>query len=201
MPLRSSLLALAVLWAMPGAAHAHRAIKGIGTFYNGILHPMVVPAHLLLILALGLFMAQQGPETSLRSLAVAVGSALSGLAITFFSPTQILQSYLLVLAALLGVLVAISKVWPLWLGTLLALVAGILVGLDSAQTDLQGREKLTSMLGTGVGISLLMLYFTALVHILSKSEWQKIGIRVVGSWVAASSFMVLALSVASATAV
>lgn len=197
---RGSLLALVALWAMPSVAQAHSAIKGIGTFYNGILHPLFVPAHVLVILALGLFMAQQGTKTSQRTLAVAVVSALSGLVITFFVPTEILQPYILALAALLGVLAAISKGWPLWLGVLLAVIVGGIVGLDSAQTEQLGREKLTSMLGTGVGISLLMLYFTALAHMLSKKEWQKIGIRVLGSWIAASSLMVLALSFAPATA-
>ena len=53
----ATLLGLAFF---PQLAHAHSPIEGIGDFYNGMLHPLLVPSHVLLLLALGLLRGQQG---------------------------------------------------------------------------------------------------------------------------------------------
>lgn len=198
MPLRLLATAATLLLA-PGTAQAHSAIQGIGTFYNGILHPLVVPAHLLLLLALGLLLAQQGSRDSQKGLLAAVVAVWGGLMLSHLAKADYLPPVILSVAALVAVLVAISRPLPLPVTLLFALGSALLLGLDSGQDELQGREQLTMMLGTGVGVTLLLLYSTALGHFFSKRAWQRIGVRVVGSWIAASSLMVLALSLAPST--
>ena len=47
---------------VPNLAFAHSPIEGIDSFYNGLLHPVFVPAHILLILGLGLLFGQKGTQ-------------------------------------------------------------------------------------------------------------------------------------------
>lgn len=72
--------------------------------------------------------------------------------------------------------------------------------MDSGQETLSDKEKLVSLFGSGVGIYLLLLYPIALADYFNKKAWQKIGIRIIGSWVAASSLLVLTLSLSSVSA-
>jgi hypothetical protein len=59
---------------------------------------------------------------------------------------------------------------------------------------LTGKAKFFSLLGSGLGICFLFLYPLAFADYFGDRNWQKIGVRIVGSWVAASAILVLALS-------
>jgi urease accessory protein len=65
------------LAAAPGWALAHSPIPGIASFYSGVLHPFVVPAQLMALLALGLLFGQRG----LARLGPAVPALIAALAI------------------------------------------------------------------------------------------------------------------------
>ncbi len=49
---------LALLVSEPGRAHT--PVEGIEDFYNGLLHPVLVPVHLLRLTAVRLLIGQQG---------------------------------------------------------------------------------------------------------------------------------------------
>lgn len=180
--------------AVPGVSLAHSPIQGIGNFYNGLLHPVLVPAHLLLLVAIGLFLGQQGSRAIQLALGIFAFATVTGLAAAWFSITGETETLILVLSAVIGLVIAMApKVALLWCG-FGALLAGFLLGIDSAQEALSGKDKLLTLFGSGVAIYFLVLYPIALADYSNKKAWQKIGIRVVGSWVAASSLLVLALS-------
>ncbi len=191
------------LWASlaaPGVAFAHSPIKGIDTFYNGLLHPLFVPAHLLLLIALGLFIGQRDPEQNQLAFTALLGATIVGLTMAWFGVDNQLEPALLGVAALVGLLTATNlAAGPYWC-TFIAALVGLLLGTESTQELLTGRERLVSLFGSGVGIYLLFLYPMALADYANKKHWQKIGIRVIGSWVAASSMLVLALSLSSVAA-
>ena len=69
-----------------------------------------------------------------------------------------------------------------------------MVGIDSAQDDLSGRGRLAALLGTCVSAYLLLLYAMVFADFFTRREWQRIGLRIAGSWVAASAMLVLSLS-------
>lgn len=185
-----------LLLVVPEASLAHSPIQGIGNFYNGVLHPVLVPAHLLLLMAVGLFLGQQGPKAIQSALGVYAVSTVAGLTAAWFSISIETETAILVLSAVIGLVIAIAPKLPLlWCG-FIALVAGFLLGIDSAQEALSGEDKFVSLFGSGVAIYFLVLYPMALADYLNKKAWQKIGIRIVGSWVASSSLLVLALSFA-----
>ena len=175
-------------------ALAHSPIKGIGNFYNGLLHPILVPAHLLLLMAIGLFFGQQGPKKIELILGIFAFATIAGLTAAWFSNGAELETIVLILSAAIGLLIAISPQVPLLWPSVIALLAGFFLGIDSAQDELSGKEKFLTLFGSGVAIYLLPLYPMVLADHFAKKAWQKIGIRIVGSWVAASLLLVLALS-------
>ena len=53
-------LTAALLLLAPGVALAHGPMPGVGSFYGGLLHPVMVPSHLITLVALGLLIGQRG---------------------------------------------------------------------------------------------------------------------------------------------
>lgn len=182
------------LLAFPQLALAHSPIEGINEFYNGLLHPVFVPAHVLLLMALGLFVGQQGTKDNQVAVAVFLVAVTLGLMAAWFSLGDQLEMLILGAAAATGILIAARLAVGRYGCALVTALAGLLLGMDSAQDMLSGKERFISLVGSAVGIYLLFLYPMALADIFSKKSWQKIGVRVVGSWIAASSLLVLALS-------
>jgi len=186
-------LALSLLLVLPEAACAHTPIKGINNFYNGALHPVLVPSHLLLLLALGVYFGQQGPKENQKAIIVFLLATALGLVTAGFSPGGNVEVILLVGAAIIALLVAASLRLPVYLCAIIGAVAGFVIGIDSAQETLLGKEKMVSLFGTGVGIYMLMVYATGFTYYYSNKPWQKVVVRIIGSWIAASSLLVLSL--------
>ncbi|MGD8557933.1 MAG: HupE/UreJ family protein [Chromatiales bacterium] len=193
------LLAL-VLACMPGIALAHAPIEGMDSFYNGVLHPVLVPAHLLAIMTAGMLIGQQGVKRMQAPLIAFLFVLIAALTTTGFLdlslPESVGERLLLSMAVLCGVLVAVEMELSLMPLMTLGIVLAFLVGMDSSQPELQGRAKLAILTGTGVGGFLLILYAAAAAEFANR-HWQKIGIRILGSWATASAFIVLAFSFAS----
>ncbi len=176
---------------------AHSPIEGLGNFYNGLLHPVLVPAHLLLLVAAGLFLGQQGPKSIPFVLGTFAFAITSGLTVAWFSVATETETYILALSAALGLVIAVGPKVAMHWYIPVTMLAGFLLGMDSAQEELSGREKFVALFGSGIVIYLLILYPMSLAEYLHKKAWQRIGVRVVGSWIAASSLLVLALSFSS----
>ncbi len=190
-----------LLVCMPGVVLAHAPIEGMDSFYNGVLHPVLVPAHLLAIVSAGLLIGQQGVKRMQVPLITFLLVLIAALIVTgqfdLALPESAGEMYLLSMAVLCGVLVALELELSLVPLMTIAVVVALLVGFDSSHPELQGRAKLAILTGTGVGGFLLMLYAAAAAEFASRA-WQKIGIRILGSWATASAFIVLAFTFASA---
>lgn len=182
----------------PGIVSAHSPIEGIDSFYGGLIHPVFVPAHLLFLISLGLFLGQQGTKQISSVIAAFFASSILGLVAAWFSIWSNGEIILVTGSAILGVMVAMNLAVGPHLCTILATAAGLLIGLDSTQETLSGKEKLVALLGCGVGINMLLVYAMGFAAHMKQKSWQKIGVRVAGSWVAASSLLVLALSLSRA---
>ena len=121
----------AALLLVPGHALAHSTIPGIGGFYNGLLHPLVVPAHLLVLLGLALWLGQQPLPTIETPLLTFSALLLAGLAL---SPFELLDGWqtpaLLACALGVGLLVAAAHPLPRSVTTAVAGLIGLLVGLE-----------------------------------------------------------------------
>jgi urease accessory protein len=176
-------------------ALAHAPIKGIGTFYNGVLHPVLVPAHLLLVVALGLLLGQHAPQLSRWGWFAFVAAFWIGLTAGQMFGAAVPQAVLLALALIAGALVALEYSSGASLVAVLAAAAGVGIGMDSSPDGVQQRETWLALSGAAVGGVLLLSYVGGLAAYLVR-PWQRIGIRVAGSWTAASAGIVLALMLA-----
>lgn len=189
-------LLLALLLALPGGlAQAHTPIEGIGGLLNGVLHPLLVPEHVLALLAAGLLIGQQreaGMRVAVPAFMVAVGAGLAALWLAV--PAQAALP-LLIATATCAALVALAAplALPVWVS--LTVATGLLLGLDSVPEGLSGNERIAALVGTGIGASLVLLYVAGLTENLER-PWQRLAIRIAGSWLIAITVMVLALSFA-----
>lgn len=182
------------LLLLPGVALAHSPVPGLGGFYNGLLHPLLVPAHLLALVALGLWLGQQALPRIQGALLSFSLLLLAGLALAAFAPPGGGQTSLLLACALgLGLLVAAAWSLPRNVAAAVAGVVALLVGLDSAPEAGGMRARLIVLAGVGLGVHLLLLNVVALTS-YAQRPWLKVGVRVLGSWSAASALMVLALA-------
>jgi hydrogenase/urease accessory protein HupE len=186
-----------LLLVTPDIAAAHTPIKGIGNIFNGMLHPVLTPSHLLLLIATGLFFGQRGLKESQSSLLATIAAVVIGLVSSGFSPGLQVEFFILVCAALVGLLVATSPQVSFYGYFIVGTVAGFSLGFDSGQETLSGREYVIALFGSGVGIYFFSLYPVIFAEFCNKKNWLRIGVRIIGSWIAASALLVLALEISS----
>lgn len=192
-------LACCALLLTPTLVLAHSPIKDIGNFYGGLLHPLFIPAHALLLGALGLLLGQQEPAENLWPLLLFLCATVAGLAVAGFSDTSGVETMQLLGTAVIGLLVAINPALPLFLRIAASGFAGFAVAADSGQAELAGAALFASLVGTALGMSVLLLCLMGFADYFKARNWQKIGIRVIGSWITACALLVLSLSFASST--
>ena len=197
----------------PPDASAHAVAQGSDAFTAGALHPFSLPSHLLNLAGLGLLIGQSGARRSFafehdligkpvptfpdHALAIAIlcGGILCGLGATariYVSPTEL---WLPASAGIVGILLAGAWRLPRGVVGAIAVVIGGMLGLDSRPETPFLRDALLSFAGTTLGASLLVLA-VAFVASLAKARWQQIGVRVLGSWIAATAILVSALQFA-----
>jgi hydrogenase/urease accessory protein HupE len=163
----------------------------MSAFFSGLLHPLTIPAHVLALLALGLLIGQQRamlPPT--LGFATALAAGLTGIALAIGETAAL--DVLLAATALSGVLLALARPLPTLLSTALAAVMGIASGLDSPPEAISLAAANAMLVGTGLGVCLVLVLVAAAARCLTR-WWQRIGMRIVGSWLAASAILVLAL--------
>lgn len=204
----AALLAAAGL--APGLAWAHGSAKGLGAFWNGVMHPFVEPAQLLALLALGLWLAMHALTRTLelRSLLAgaagfglaALGAGLSGRGLALADgglPDRLLQ--------VLGLAMALATVagWAIgdrrrtgW-GWLVPLACGLCLAgaaLASPSGELRGLAALGWMAGVAVGITLIVGYTLAGTRwVARRFAVGPLVPRVLASWLAASLLLVAVL--------
>lgn len=187
---------LALVVAEPALAHA--PIEGMSNFYSGLLHPLLVPSHALLWAAIGLLVGQQEQKQTKVTFLSLLPAIILGLIVSNFVFFGNIEIFILIWAAIVGFIVASSLKIPTLLCSVIAIVGVFSIGFDSAQESLSGRAKIVSLIGSFVGIFALTVYAFGFSDFCnSKKNWLQILIRILGSWITASSVLVLALSISA----
>jgi urease accessory protein len=182
---------IAAFW--PAVAEAHSPIKGLGTFYNYMLHPLLVPAHALLLVALALMLGQQGRESAGTAIFLFALSLVAGLAVSSAGIDASLGEPLLLAGSLVvGGTVSLGRRLPRIAVLALAAIAGLAIGLDSAAETSGTRDTVLAYAGLTTGILYLATVVCGLTVGLLE-HWQRVAVRIAGSWIVAASVMVLAL--------
>ena len=184
-----------LLLLTPGVACAHSPMQGIGHFYGGILHPVLVPSHLLALVSLGLLIGQRGLGVMRLAYLCFPVALVVGLFLAGFSPAPppYSEAVLLALAGTCGLAASLQVPAPRVVLALLASVTALVVGADSGVADLNRQETFGALFGAGVGACIVFIAVAGLAE-MPRRDWQKILVRVLGSWCAASAVLVLALA-------
>jgi urease accessory protein len=175
---------------------AHLPFEGGGGFLGGVLHPLLVPAHALVIMATGLLVGQQMPQRPWPAAASYGVGAICGFALIVSAVVpRYASEVLLANASVSGMVVALA--WPLHKLQInaLALVTGLALALDSAPPGISVQHASAMLLGTFCG-AVILLSVVVEGTVLQAREWQRLGVRIVGSWIAASAMMILGLRLA-----
>ncbi len=193
--MRRSLAAAVALCALPGGALAHSPIEGIGEFYGGILHPLLVLPHALALLVFSLLVGQCGLRAMRFAYPAFLLALIPGLFLAGFEvqPAIPYETVLVALAIACGLLVALQTPLPAPLLALLGAVLALLIGMDSGVSGLNRQETFAALCGCWLGAALLLIVIAGLAE-LAQRHWQRLALRVVGAWTAASGALVLALA-------
>jgi hypothetical protein len=161
--------------------------------YGGLLHPLLTPTHGLGLLGLGLLIGRQGTDRRrlprrLFALGLTVGLGALALAVGETPANAVL----LVAVAIAGALVAAGLPLPnLVLGPM-ACVIGAAIGLDSPPEVISLQDAVVMLIGTALG-ALIGLGLVIECAARMARDWQLIGVRVIGSWTAASALLAIAV--------
>jgi urease accessory protein len=185
--------ALLLILLLGTAAAAHGVGEGLGSFQGGLLHPFLTPAHALALVALGLSISQRQRRhrnALVMLFAIALFGALGAImaAFVFTDGTNLL----LVTAILTGLLTASARPLRFWVMALLLLAVAVGTVFDSVPQEIRPEPTLISLAGTIIGAWLIVTAIGTSVA-EPRREWMRIGIRILGSWSAASALLVLAL--------
>jgi urease accessory protein len=159
-------------------------------FVDGFINPLTTPAHVLVLVSLALLLAQQ--QARFAVLLIFAPSLVAGfVAIVLAVETTPARTVLLAVAVALGAMVAAA--WaPKPLAWLLAAIAGAALALDSPPQAVAITEAYATIAGTTAGACAMLVGVSAVAgH--AHAHWQRLGLRILGSWIAASAILVLAV--------
>lgn len=159
-PARLFVLAALCTLAVPAVAHTgHHAVSG---FVSGLIHPLLGLDHLLAMIAIGLWAAQQGSRALWAIPAAFVGTMVlgGGLALTGLALPQV-ETGIAASVLVLGLLVAARRQWAVAAGMAIAggfaLFHGYAHGLEMPEAASPVLYALGFVLATaflhGVGIA------------------------------------------------
>ena len=187
---RAALILVALTAADVAVAHAPMG-EGVS---GGLMHPYLVPAHAMSLVALGLFIGRQRDHGI--PLLVFAAALIAGLvALTFAVGETPAAELLLGNPTLVGVLLAAAWTPPKPLGWIITAVTGAALAFDSPPETISVQEADLMLLGTGLGALSALGAVIGGAGYLTR-PWQRLGVRIVGSWIAASAILVLALTLA-----
>lgn len=191
-PTRAIPIALTA-WLHPGPARAHGSLA-VGDFYSGMLHPLLHFETLLPALALALWAGQLGTPHAWRLPLAFLGAAMLGaLAGVLEIALPLGNASLRVSMLVLGLLVAARGALPAWMALAMAALFGLLEGQVHTYEPEATIER-PALFISGVGASIGLILFHVVTRVVRyRAFWVQIGVRVLGSWIAATGLLVLAL--------
>lgn len=165
-------------------------------FMKGLYHPMMVPAHMIALFALGLLLGQQGWRIVRIVLAVFVVALIASLVMTrFHSASWDAELVLLPLAAMTGLLVVLKWNLGVVVPLLIAIIAAVVIGMDSSVPRIPGLQtaKIYSHLaGSGVFASTALLVI-GLLSLAMRGMLDGVILRILGAWSTAGAVLVVTL--------
>ncbi len=188
-----AVICLGLLFSYPGHAHAHLVSTGFGPFYDGMGHLALSPEYWIPALALALFAGLRGRAAArkvvLTQPAAWIAGGIGGMYFPAPSPFPLSACLLL----MVGLLVASDiYVQPQRLGVI-SIILGFALGWMHGAAMQIGGGKWPALLGAAVPIFIAVVLVSAFVISLERA-WMRIGVRTVGSWMAALGLLLIGWS-------
>lgn len=176
---------------------AHMTAPGMNAFSSGLIHPWMTPTHVLILLALGLWVGQHVPLRLGLPCKVFAPLSAAALALTATKWITVVPPFILVaIALIIAAVIALEARLPSSFRVVLLGAAAIGIGLDSGPEAVTPLDTLATLAGTWVSLGLGLVniaYYVSLGTALQK-KWISIGIRVAGSWIFAISLLMIAFA-------
>ncbi len=176
---------------------AHSPIPNVGFFYSGVLHPLRVAEQLMALLALAALTGQSGFVASRFAIFAFLVGLSAGLPLLIYGTpllARISELTLLSLAACTGIAVASAYKIPARLLQALSFIVAVAVMAGSLQEGVPADRFTLSTFGVVCSAVVIVVVIASWIDLI-KAVWARIGVRILGSWIAAAALMVLALSV------
>ncbi len=171
-----------------GRAQAHGMLQGVGDFYAGLLHPLVVPAEALALVAVGLLLGSSGLAACRLGIPALAAGLVAGLGLGRLVPVPEATPLLLATALVASALVAAGLPVPPLAAAGLALLGGAAVGIDAQPGAEALLPRLVASGASVLGGAALATVVVALA--LGRAGlWQRIVVRTAGSWITASAIL------------
>lgn len=169
----------------------HLATTGLGPVYDGVNHLLLSPDDLVPVVAMSLLAGLNGTAAGRRVLFILPVAWWVGGVAGFGYGVEVLPGVVTTISFLvLGALIALDRRLPEGTVPVLAVGLGLLHGwLNGAGIAAAGRESM-ALVGIGVAVFVIVALGAALVVSLGR-PWQRIAVRVAGSWVAAIGLLLL----------
>lgn len=165
-------------------------------FMKGLYHPMMVPAHMIALFALGLLLGQQGWRTLRVVLPAFIVVLIASLVMTRYqSAVWSAELVLLPLAAVTGLLIIFKWNLAVIVPLIIAVVAAVVIGMDSSVPRIPGLQtaKIYSHLaGSGVFASIALLIMS-LIALALRNILDGVILRILGAWSTAGAVLVVTL--------
>jgi urease accessory protein len=166
------------------------------TAFLGGMTQFFIPTHLLAVVALGMLAGQQAQRFPFAMLAAfAIGLIAGSIAVALAIRENPASLGLLVLAMTGAGLVALAYPVSNWLVGVMAVATGLALPLNAPPHEITIATAVASQASLAVAaiVTLAVVMFAAMQ---ATRPWQRIGVRIAGSWIAASAILVLALRLA-----
>jgi urease accessory protein len=191
---RGRVVALIALALVCAPAHAHLTSTGMGPVYDGLTHFLTSPEDIVPALALAMLAGLRGTAYGRRAMltlpAAWLMGSLAGLTAATGSAGMLGAAlWFLVLGGLVVADAKLSLRSMTALGALLGLVHGYLNGTGMGLSV----AGVVASFGLAGAVFVVVVLVAAFVVRL-QSQWARVGVRVVGSWIAASGVLMLGWS-------
>ncbi|HRH93903.1 MAG TPA: HupE/UreJ family protein [Candidatus Peribacteria bacterium] len=187
------ILPLAFLLALlPETAAAHNAFGDMGGFNNGFLHPLTTIQHVLALLGLGAVLIFNRDKGDRALAGVLLGFIAGYAAAVMAGPFGFAPAAIAIATIVMGLTAASGH--KLRLPLLLALVTltGFSMGMDTGDETATLGQHSAFVLGACISLTIVQGYalWTAMAV---RKDWQKIVVRIAGSWIATISLLYVAV--------
>ena len=187
------LPAFALLLFLLGSttAEAHSDLR-LGPFAGGILHPFETPAHLLILIALGLLLGRRAPFRLWPLLGLFAPVAAAAMLVTLADHAAPVPAWITTALALaLGVVLAAGWSTSRALDYALLAFSALVIGLDSGFASTSALLVAKVLFGNWVCFLVLIGYLAFYTALLPPRPWIRTAFRIAGSWIVAISLLLL----------